>query len=83
VSLRGRLRCLEHAARGELLEIPLGDGGVARFPQHEAREAFLAIFEGRDHPLLKAARNSTDPEWQRSFYSALPIDQHAKDLSEP
>jgi hypothetical protein len=40
VGLRGRLKRLERAARGEMIEIPQKDGTVARFPQSSAVEAF-------------------------------------------
>ncbi len=83
MSLRGWLKRLEHAARGEFIEIPLEDGTVARFPQSTAAEAFLCMCEGRDHPLLVAARNSPDTKWSESIYSTVPVDRsEVEDLSE-
>jgi hypothetical protein len=83
VGLRGRLRRLERESRGEFIEVPQKDGTVKRFPQSEGVEALLSLIEGRDHPLAQAARESADPEWANSFYSAFPMDQDAEDLSEP
>jgi hypothetical protein len=31
-----------------------------------------------EHPLLVAVRNSTDPEWQRSFYFVGDPDAHTE-----
>jgi hypothetical protein len=80
--LRGRLRRLEEAAEEEIVTIPQKDGTTARFPQSESLDALLSLIDGRDHPLAEAVRNSPDPKWANSFYSAFPIDQDAEDLSE-
>jgi hypothetical protein len=37
--------------------------------------------DGHDHPLAEACRNSPDPKWARSFYSAFPMED-VEDLSE-
>ena len=82
MGLRDRLRRLEHRAREEMISIPQRDGTVARFPQPAAHEALGSLIDGRDHPLALAARNSPSPEWAASFYSSLPTDPDAEDLSE-
>lgn len=76
------MKSLEHAARGEMLEIPQPDGTTARFPQSAGAEALVSLLDGRDHPLTAAARNSPSPEWASSFYNSLPLEQ-VEDLSEP
>jgi hypothetical protein len=81
MGFRRRLKRLEEESREEFIEIPQRDGTVKRFAQSEGMEAFVALIDGRDHPLAEAARNSPDPEWANSFYSAFPIDD-AEDLSE-
>ena len=82
MGLRDRLRRLEREAGGETLAIGQKDGTVARFPQSAGAEALLSLLDGRDHPLARAARNSSDPEWTKSFYNAFPVDPEAEDLSE-
>jgi hypothetical protein len=93
VGLRGRLKRLERAARGEMIEIPQKDGTVARFPQSSAVEAFTNWFDRLgageeappEHPMLAAVRNSSDPYWQNSVYAVNDPDEHTKpipDLSE-
>ena len=82
MGLLGKLKRLERDAREEMIEIPQQDGTVARFPQSAGLEAFLALMDGRDHPLAKAARNSSEPKWSGSFYSAFPMEE-LEDLSEP
>lgn len=73
MGLRDKLKRLEREARGEFIEIPQQGGTVKRFPQSAAREALLALIDGRDHPLAQAARNSPAPELSRSFYSSPPM----------
>jgi hypothetical protein len=82
MGLRDRLRRLEHHAREEMISIPQLDDTVARFPQSAAHEALGSLIDGRDQPLAAAARNSPAPEWAASFYSSLPMDPDAEDLSE-
>ena len=65
-----------------MIEVPQPDGTVKTFPQSAAPEALLSLMDGCDHPLATAARSSSSPEWQGSFYSTTPIDQDAEDLSE-
>jgi hypothetical protein len=77
VGLRGWVKRLEHAAREEMIEIPQRDGTVARFPRSAGIEAFMNLM-GRlgageeappEHPLVAAARNSSDPKWSESFFA--------------
>ena len=82
MGIRGRLRKLEREARGEFIEIPQRDGTVKRFPQSEGMEALVSLIDGRDHPLARAARESSDPGWTNSFYNTFPIDDDSEDLSE-
>jgi hypothetical protein len=78
VGLRDKLRRLEREAREEMIEIPQQDGTVARFPQSTATEAYMNLMDrlgaGEDappeHPLIAAARNSSEPKWSESFYAA-------------
>jgi hypothetical protein len=82
VALRDKLRRLEREARGEMIEIPQRDGTVARFPQSVAAEAFLSLSEGLEHPLLAAARASSDPAWSEGVYSTAPDEMRdVEDLS--
>jgi hypothetical protein len=66
---------------------------VARFPRSAYREAFLnavdRIGAGEDapprHPLVGAARNSSDPRWRKYYFSDIDCDGSTavvKDLSE-
>lgn len=83
MGLRARLKRAEREARGEMIEVRQPDGTVKRFPASDGMDALLALIDGRDHPLAEAVRNSPDPEWERSFYNALPIDrENTPDLSE-
>ncbi len=86
MGLRAFIRRLEKDAQGEMIEIPLRDGTVARFPQSVAAEAFLSLCEGRDHPLLQAARNSSDLSFSgfASVYATDPAEmRNVEDRSEP
>jgi hypothetical protein len=93
VGIRERLRHLEAAAEAELIVIPQRDGTVARFRQSEGIEAYVNWFDrmgaGEDappeHPLLMAARNSSDPYWSQGIYAVNDPDEWVKpieDLSE-
>jgi hypothetical protein len=78
MGLKGWIKRLEREAREELVEIPQQDGTVARFPMSALPEAFINSVErlgaGEDappeHPLVAAARNSSDPKWSESCYAA-------------
>ena len=82
MGLLGKVKRLERAAQEEMIVIPQTDGTVKRFPQSAGLEAFMALMDGRDHPLAKAARNSSEPKWSGSFYNAFPMEE-LEDLSEP
>jgi hypothetical protein len=91
--LRGWLRRLERQSEGEIIRIPQKDGTVAKFPQDAYAEAFLNAIETMGggevapplHPLLEAARNSSDPRWRDSYFSDIDYDgapTPIEDLSE-
>ncbi len=93
--MRSRLRRLERLAEGEMLVIPQRDGTVAKFPRSAVRDALMnfshRLGAGEDappeHPLLAAARTSSDPEWRNSFFSfgganGEGITEPIEDLSE-
>ncbi len=83
MGLRSWLRRLERDAQGEMIEIPQKDGPVARFPQSVAAEAFLSLCEGRDHPLLQAARDSSDLSFSGGVYATDPTEmRNVEDFSE-
>ena len=93
MGLRGKLKRLERLAEGEVVVIPQVDGSVRRFPEYELREAYSNSMErlgsGNDappeHPLIEAARNSSDPKWTGSFFAVNDPDDWTKpieDLSE-
>jgi hypothetical protein len=78
MGLRAKLRKLERDAREEIIEIPQQDGTVKRFPVSAGKEAVMNAWNRLgagenappEHPLVVAARNSSDPEWSCSFYAA-------------
>lgn len=81
--MRGWIKCLERVAGRELVEIPQRTGPARRFPREAVEEAFIALCEGRDHPLLDAARSSSDPEWSEGVYATDPATlRDVPDLSE-
>jgi hypothetical protein len=77
LGLRNKLRKLERDAREEMIEIPQKDGTVARFPQSAGMDAFMNLMDRMgageeappEHPLVAAARNSSEPRWLGSFYA--------------
>lgn len=93
MGLRGWIKRLEREAREEFIEIRQRDGTVKRFPASEGIEAYVNWFDrfgaGEDaspeHPMLAAIRNTSDPEWQKTFFYVNDPDAHTKpieDLSE-
>jgi len=90
--LRGWLKRLERASSEEMIEIPQQDGTVARFPPQAGMEAFANLMDrmgaGEDapeeHPLIAAARNSSEPKWSQSFYAVNDegLTDPIEDLSE-
>jgi hypothetical protein len=82
MGLRERLRRLEHRADARAVEISQRHGLPARFPPEAVAEAFVAMCDGRDHPLLDAARSSSDPSWSEGTYSTDPaLFRNVPDLS--
>ena len=77
MSLRQRLKRLEAEAEGEMITVPQKDGTVARFPPGAGMEAFMNFMDRHgagneappEHPLIAAARNSSDPKWAGSFFA--------------
>jgi hypothetical protein len=87
------LRRLELQATSEMLEIPQRDGTVACSPVSEYLEAYSNMMDrlgvGEDappeHPLIAAARHSSDLDWSKSFFAVEDPDEWVKpipDLSE-
>ena len=76
--LRSWIKRLERGARKEMISLPQPDGTVKRFPKSAAKSAYLNAMDrmgaGEDapepHPLLVAARNSTELWWRESIYAA-------------
>jgi hypothetical protein len=94
--LRSWIKRLERQSQEEFIEIPQKDGTVVRFPASEGMEACMNLMDrlgaGEDappeHPLIAAARNSSDPKWSQSFFASGAGDpdewvKPVKDLSEP
>ena len=91
MGFRDKIKRLERLAEGEYVAIPQQDGTVAKFPPSAAAAAVVNFFDrlgaGEDappeHPLIEAARNSSDPWWRGSFYAADEnITEPVEDLSE-
>ena len=90
--LRGWLKRLERAGAEEEIVIPQRDGTVARFPRSAGMEAYANLMDrmgaGEDapeeHPLIAAARNSSEPKWSQSFYAVNDegLTDPIEDLSE-
>ena len=91
--MRDRVQRLERLLEGEFISIPQKDGSIKRFPPCAFEEAFLCamarIGAGEDapprHPLLEAARNSSDPRWRESYFSDIDyegVTEPVEDLSE-
>lgn len=94
MALRDRLRRLEEAAEGQMLVIPQRDGTIRKFPQSAGEEAFTNLMDrlgtGEDappeHPLIAAARNSSEIRWSSPSYAVEDPQAHVVpivDLSEP
>jgi hypothetical protein len=86
MTFRRRLRALED---DEQLVIPQIDGPPAKFPRSAYVEAFMNCMDrlevGPDipprHPMLDAARNSSDPAWRDSYFADIDVDD--EDVIEP
>jgi hypothetical protein len=93
VGIRTRLRRLELKAEEEMIVIPQEDGTSLKFPASEVMEAYKNLMDRLgaaedappEHPLIAAARNSSDPKWSKSFYAVNDPDDWVRpvpDLSE-
>jgi hypothetical protein len=92
MGLRGRLRKLERDAEEEMIVIPQRDGTVKRFPSSAGMDAFMNLMDrlgaGEDappeHPLIEAARHSSEREWSESFFAMNDVGwtDPVEDLSE-
>jgi hypothetical protein len=88
---RGWIKRLERDSREEMIEIPQRDGTVARFPLSAARDAFMnsadRLGAGEDappeHPMVAAARSSSDPAWSESFYAAGEPEEWTRPVEDP
>jgi hypothetical protein len=77
MGIRAKIKRLERLAEGEMITVPQQDGTVAKFPQSALQDAMANLFDclgaGEDappeHPLIEAARNSSDPKWTSSFFA--------------
>jgi hypothetical protein len=87
------MKRLERDAQEEMIEIPQKDGTVARFPREAGMDAFINLMdrmgagEGAppEHPLIAAARNSSESKWADSIYAVEDPEAHVapvEDLSE-
>jgi hypothetical protein len=94
MGLRDRLKKLEQEAEGEMLVIPQRNGPVKKFPPGAGMDAYMNMMDRLgageeappEHPLIEAARNSSDPKWLHSFFAVEDPDEWVKpvpDLSEP
>ena len=93
MGLRDRLKKLEQEAEGEIFVIPQRDGTVKKFPPGAGMDAYMNMMDrfgaGEDapaeHPLIEAARNSSDPKWLHSFFAVEDPEEWIKpvpDLTE-
>ncbi len=93
MGLRDRLKRLERAAEEEMIIIPQKDGPPKKFPPGAGMDAYMNMMdrlgagEGAppEHPLIAAARNSSDPKWAKSFFGVEDPDSWTEpvpDLSE-
>ncbi len=93
MGLRSWVKRLERGAQEEMIVIPQQDGTVARFPQSAGMDAFINLMERMgaeedappEHPMIAAARNSSERGWANSVYAVQDPEAHVapvEDLSE-
>ena len=90
--MRSWLKRLERLRRDDGYSIPQRDGSVKHFAEHELIEAYRSLYArlcaGEDappeHPMLEAARNSSDLQWSQSSLGEDPDEwtRPVPDLSE-
>ena len=93
MALRNWLRRLEKSAHAETYIIPQKGGPPKIFPKSEYQAAWENAWRqmgaGEDappiHPMIRAALNSSDPEWRRYFLFCDDLDwtEPIEDTSEP
>ena len=90
MGLRDNIKRLQRRAEEHVVAIPQPDGPPARFPGSALADAFLNAHRrtlGEDleeHPLSRAARNSSDPKWRDSaVVGPEEVPPPPEDLSEP
>jgi hypothetical protein len=87
---RGWIKRLERDAREEMIVIPQTDGTVKRFPQSAGIGAYMNFMDrlgaGEDapseHPLIAAARNSSEPKWSKSFFGVQDPERWVEPLED-
>jgi hypothetical protein len=90
MALKDTLRRLQREVRGPEISIPQRSGRPLLFRQADLGPAYLASLERErgnpeaDHPLARAARNSSDPVWSEGVWAGdVPSEAHdIEDLSE-
>jgi hypothetical protein len=91
MGLKGKLKKLEQRSKASTIVIPQEHGPPTEFPSHAGLDAFMNFIErmgaGEDappeHPLITAAKNSTDPKWRGSFFAVNDdLTAPIEDLSE-
>ena len=72
-----------------MVVIPQQDGPPARFPRSDLADAYVNALDRRlgedvpEHPLSRAARNSSDPTWRDSVVAGPEeVPEPPEDLSE-
>ena len=84
MGLRSRLQKLEREAEGEMLAIPQRDGTVKRFPPGAGTDTYMNLMDRLgageqappEHPLIEAARNSSEPKWFHTHLYQIAMKIH-------
>ena len=75
--LRRLVRSLERTARGERIAIPQKGGSTLYFTRADYAAAYCNVIDRvadpstERHPLLEAARNSSDPRWRSRLFHPI------------
>jgi hypothetical protein len=89
MALKDTLKRLQRQATGPVIRIPQRDGRTLLFRQADLAPAYIASLERErgnpeaDHPLARAARNSSDPAWSEGAWAGDVPEYEIEDLSEP